>query len=73
MNGRDNWSGDCLGKATAVKKLLIGGLTGAGIAIVAGIASGQIGGAMGMIIGLAMGWAVVAAIKIYNMRKRNLQ
>ena len=73
MNVTDNWSGDSLGKATAVKKLLIGGLTAAVIAIVAGIASGQIGGAIGMIIGLAMGWTVVATIKIYNMRKRNLQ
>ena len=64
---------ESMGEAIAVKKLIIGGLAGGGIAIGAGIVSGQIGGAIGMIIGLAMGWAVVATIKIYNMRKRNLQ
>ena len=58
-----------MGKATAVRKLLIGGLIGGGIAIVAGIATGQIGGAMGMIIGLAMGWVVAATI----LRKRKLK
>ena len=49
-------------------KLLIGGLTGSGIAIVTACAFGQTGGsAIGMIIGLTIGGAVVATI--INKRK----
>jgi hypothetical protein len=56
-------------KSTMVGSIIIGGLMGAGIAIVTAIFSNQaVGSSIGTIIGFAIGGAV--SMSLLNLRKR---